>query len=54
MSFGNLDSFDMAVVGFIAIAHLAMWLVGIEEVYRCAVVAAMIGYIIAASRTRRE
>ena len=56
MAFGNLDGFDLAIINLLSIANLAMWFIGTDEVYiyRCAIVAAMIGYIVAASRTRKD
>lgn len=52
MSFENLDVFDMVVIVILAIVHLAMWFMGVDEMHRCVVVAAMIGYLVAGSRER--
>lgn len=55
MAFGKLDGVDLAIINILAAINLAMWFIDADAsyVYRCCFTAAIVGYIVAASKPRK-
>ena len=55
MSFGKLDWVDSAIINILVTINLAMWFIDADAsyVYRCCFTAAIVGYIVAASKPRK-
>lgn len=55
MSFGKLDWVDLAIINILVTINLTMWFIDADAsyVYRCCFTAAIVGYIVAASKPRK-